>query len=59
LIFRIDRRSVDPKDRSRVIPLEVSLAYMDSAAYKSTYGDKKIWSQFYESFYSPSFTDKT
>ncbi len=38
----MEKRAEDSKDRSREIPLEVSLAYMDSAAYKSTYGDRFI-----------------
>jgi hypothetical protein len=33
----------DPKDRSRVIPLEMSMAYLDSTAYTGTYGDKKVF----------------
>lgn len=46
----MNRRSADPKDRSRVIPLEVSLAYMDSAAYSAVYGDKKIWELYRRNF---------
>lgn len=46
----MNRRSADPKDRSRVIPLEVSLAYMESAAYKAAYGDKKIWELYRRNF---------
>merc|ERR1712170_325174 len=36
-------KAYDPKDRTREIPLELSLKYMKSAAYRSTYGEKKIW----------------
>lgn len=36
----MEKRAEDSKDRSREIPLEVSMAYMDSAAYKTTYGDR-------------------
>jgi len=36
-------RSQDGRDRSRQIPLELSMAYLESAAFKETYGDKKIW----------------
>ena len=32
----MNKRSTDPKDRTRVIPLEVSLAYMDSAGNTET-----------------------
>lgn len=40
----------DPKDRTRVIPLETSLAYMESAAYKNTYGDHKVWELYRRNF---------
>ena len=37
------KRTQDGRDRTRQIPLELSMAYLDSAAYKATYGDKKVW----------------
>ena len=37
------KRSEDGRDRSRKIPVELSMAYLDSAGYKETYGDKKVW----------------
>ena len=48
--FWIDRRVKDPRDRTRKIPLELSIAYMESAGYKSTYGDKKIWELYRRNF---------
>jgi len=36
----------DPKDRSRVIPLELSMAYMESDAYTQTYGNKRVSKNF-------------
>merc|ERR1719150_852875 len=39
----ITKRAQDGRDRSRNIPVELSIAYLESAAYKSTYGDHKIW----------------
>lgn len=41
----------DPKDRTREIPLELSIEYMKSIAYKATYGDSKIW-ELYRRNYS-------
>lgn len=32
-----------PRDRSKIIPVETSIEYLESAAFKSTYGDKKVW----------------
>lgn len=31
------------KDRTRVIPVETSIKYIKSAAYKQTYGDTPVW----------------
>ena len=39
-------RYLDPKDRSRVIPPEVSMKYMESVAFKSTYGNDPIWKKY-------------
>merc|ERR1711997_511988 len=33
----------DPKDRTREIPLEKSMLYLESDAYLQTYGKKRIW----------------
>lgn len=32
-----------PRDRSKIIPVETSIEYLQSAAFKSTYGDRKVW----------------
>ena len=32
----------DLRDRTRVIPVETSLSYMESEAYRSTYGNHKV-----------------
>jgi len=37
------KKTQDGRNRSREIPVELSMAYLESAGYKSTYGDKKIW----------------
>lgn len=34
------------KDRTQTVPLETSLRYLKSAAYKQTYGDKPVWVQY-------------
>ena len=39
-------RYLDPKDRSRVIPPEISMKYMESVAFKSTYGNDPIWKKY-------------
>lgn len=32
-----------PRDRTKIIPVETSIEYIKSSAFKSTYGDKKVW----------------
>lgn len=32
-----------PRDRSRIIPVEKSIEYLNSQAFQSAYGDKKVW----------------
>lgn len=42
---------IDPrKDRTKVIPVETSLRYMKSAAYKTTYGDEPVWVKYRRNF---------
>lgn len=37
-------KEVDPsKDRTKTIPLETSIKYLQSKAYNQTYGDKPVW----------------
>lgn len=53
----------DPlRDRSQVIPVETSIKYMDSNAYKTTYGDDPVWKNYRRNFkgsYPPRKTRKT
>jgi len=46
----MSRREADIKDRTRPVPLETALKYMDSAAYKQTYGDSKVWELYRRNF---------
>jgi len=41
---------LNPKDRSRDIPPEVSIKYMESLAYKNTYGDDPIFKHYRRNF---------
>merc|ERR1712038_283666 len=45
-----ERGKRDPKDRTRTIPLELSMAYMESQAYQETYGGDKVWQRFRRNF---------
>jgi len=36
----------DAKDRTKVIPVETSMRYLKSAAYKTTYGEDFVWTQY-------------
>lgn len=43
--------AIDPrKDRTKIIPVELSLRYMNSAAYKTTYGDEPVWVKYVRNF---------
>lgn len=33
-------------DRTKVIPVETSIKYLNSSAYKETYGDSPVWEQY-------------
>ncbi|KAG7166801.1 putative Ribosomal protein S18-containing protein [Homarus americanus] len=38
------KKQVDPaKDRSKVVPVEVSVKYMKTQAYQTTYGSDPVW----------------
>lgn len=38
------QKEIDPaKDRRKVIPVETSMRYLESKAYKQTYGDNPVW----------------
>ncbi|KAH8418784.1 hypothetical protein KR222_002914 [Zaprionus bogoriensis] len=52
----------DPKDRTQVIPVETAIRYLQSAAYKTTYGDDFVWTQYrrnHKGMYAPRKTRKT
>lgn len=34
------------RDRTKVIPVETSIRYLKSAAYKETYGEYLVWEQY-------------
>ncbi|XP_061390323.1 small ribosomal subunit protein mS40 [Musca vetustissima] len=34
------------KDRTKVIPVETSIRYLNSSAYKQTYGEQFVWEQY-------------
>ncbi|XP_050675557.1 28S ribosomal protein S18b, mitochondrial [Leptidea sinapis] len=39
-----NKKEVDPtKDRTKVIPIETSMKYLQSKAYNETYSDKPVW----------------
>ncbi|XP_025421796.1 28S ribosomal protein S18b, mitochondrial [Sipha flava] len=41
-----DEKQVSPKDRSTIIPVETSIKYLKSEAYKITYGDNEVWKEY-------------
>ncbi|XP_049287114.1 28S ribosomal protein S18b, mitochondrial [Anopheles funestus] len=52
----------DPKDRSRVIPVETSIRYLASDAYRQTYQEDPVWKQYrrnHKGPYPPKLTRKT
>lgn len=55
--------SVDPtKDRTKIIPVETSMKYLQSKAYKETYGDKPVWFIYkrnHKGAFAPRKTRKT
>ncbi|XP_071450510.1 small ribosomal subunit protein mS40 [Hetaerina americana] len=58
-----EEKKRDPtKDRSKVIPVETSIKYLQSSAYKETYGDDPVWLHYrrnYKGPYPPRHTRKT
>lgn len=46
-------------DRTKIIPLEQSLRYLASEAYKQTYGDKLVWEQYRRNHKGPFAPRKT
>lgn len=54
---------IDPAiDRTRVIPVETSIRYLNSSAYKQTYGELPVWVPYRRNFkgaFAPRLTRKT
>lgn len=54
---------VDPaKDRTRIIPVETSIRYLQSSAYATTYGEQPVWVPYRRNFkgqFPPRLTRKT
>ncbi|XP_055545606.1 28S ribosomal protein S18b, mitochondrial [Wyeomyia smithii] len=53
---------IDPKDRSRVIPVETSIRYLLSEAYQQTYQGEPVWKNYrrnHKGIYPPRKTRKT
>ncbi|GAB0099320.1 28S ribosomal protein S18b, mitochondrial [Sergentomyia squamirostris] len=49
-------------DRTKVIPVETSIKYLKSAAYRETYGDQPVWVLYrrnHKGMYPPKKTRKT
>ncbi|XP_042226077.1 28S ribosomal protein S18b, mitochondrial-like [Homarus americanus] len=57
------KKQVDPaKDRSKVVPVEVSVKYMKTQAYQTTYGSDPVWKRYRRNFkggFPPQTTRKT
>lgn len=52
----------DPKDRTRIIPVETSIRYLKSEAYQQTYLEDPVWKQYrrnHKGVYPPKQTRKT
>lgn len=52
----------DPKDRTRVIPVETSIRYLASEAYQQTYQGEPVWKNYrrnHKGLYPPKQTRKT
>lgn len=54
---------IDPaKDRTKVVPLETSMRYMQSKAYKTTYGENPVWTLYrrnHKGVFAPRKTRKS
>lgn len=47
------------KDRTKVIPVETSIRYLNSSAYKQTYGEQFVWEQYRRNHKGPFPPRKT
>lgn len=59
-----DKQAADSsdKDRTKIIPVDISIKYLNSEAYKITYGDKLVWEQYrrnHKGLFPPRKTRKT
>lgn len=53
---------IDTADRTKIIPVETSVKYIKSSAYKTTYGDQPVWVPYRRNFkgqHPPLKTRKT
>lgn len=54
---------IDPSiDRTKIIPVETSIRYLNSSAYKTTYGEQPVWVPYrrnYKGLFPPKKTRKT
>ncbi|KAJ8726262.1 hypothetical protein PYW07_000960 [Mythimna separata] len=42
-----EQKEIDPaKDRTKIIPVETSIKYMQSKAYQQTYGENTVWALY-------------
>lgn len=57
------RAAINPdKDRTKIIPVDVSIKYLNSDAYKTTYGDKLVWELYrrnHKGVFAPRKTRQT
>ena len=44
------QKYLDPKDRSLEVSPEISMKYMESVAFKTTYGNDPIWKKYRRNF---------
>ena len=44
------KKYLDPKDRSLEVSPEISMKYMESVAFKTTYGNDPIWKKYRRNF---------
>ncbi|XP_063529154.1 small ribosomal subunit protein mS40 [Cydia strobilella] len=58
-----EQKPIDPaKDRTKIIPPETSIRYMQSKAYQQTYGEKPVWFLYrrnHKGAFAPRKTRKT
>jgi small subunit ribosomal protein S18b len=58
-----EAKNIDPAiDRTQIIPVETSIRYINSSAYKTTYGEQPVWVPYrrnYKGLFPPKKTRKT